>query len=822
MSVVKVYKSDVVVQVNQPGIQGSVEVTSPITNTGTFGHAVVGIDQTLLSVTPAQVQGTAVITTDARLSDARTPLTHATTHGVAGSDPITIAASQVTGTAVVVGDPIVVLVRNATGATLTKGQVVYLSGANGTHVQVSLAQANSETTSARSFGFVQDDIANNASGYVVTEGYLENVDTSTLTAGQALYLSGTTAGAWTTTKPSAPTHLVYLGVVARVNANNGRILVKVQNGYELEELHNVAIASPTNNQVLTYETSSGLWKNKDNAADGVTSIVASIPLTGGTITSTGTIGLDQTALSITPSQVAGTAVITTDSRLSDTRVPTDASVTDAKIATTLSPSKITGTAVITTDSRLSDSRTPTAHASSHASAGSDPVTLAQSQVTNLTTDLAAKAALMATQTFTGAQTVQGTSGTIVPLSVKNVASPTANLQEWATTGSPLAAITGSGGLTAYGTTLLQSFVTSRVMLQVKASSGQTANLTEWQDSAASILARISSGGTFINTGGISTNNTTNTSANSMFINNSVAANVVAVIRGAASQSANLFEIQDSASTSLARFRAAGQFGIGDLITGVGFGLNMNLFSATTVGMLTRGYTGQTADLAVYQNSASTILGGRNAVAQIYSGSTSPLLSASFGGATTAASGTGTTATITTTSAHNLAVGDIVVVSGITPTGYNGTYVLTAVTSTTVSYANATTGAQTVAGSIASHAQASLTSRSAGTIGLVVKGASGQQGNSFEIQNSSGTATIGMNVAGGFTSSGLTVMSLAANRNIQFASATVSIGGGSGVLGLANAATVPTSNATGGGILYAEGGALKWRGSSGTITTIAAA
>jgi hypothetical protein len=42
------------------------------------------------------------------------------------------------------------------------------------------------------------------------------------------------------------------------------------------------------------------------------------------------------------------------------------------------------------DTRLADARTPTAHASSHASAGSDPVTLAQSQVTNLVSDLAGK------------------------------------------------------------------------------------------------------------------------------------------------------------------------------------------------------------------------------------------------------------------------------------------------------------------------------------------------------------------------------------------------------------------------------------------------
>ena len=70
--------------------------------------------------------------------------------------------------------------------------------------------------------------------------------------------------------------------------------------------------------------------------------------------------------------------------------------------------------------------------------------------------------------------------------------------------------------------------------------------------------------------------------------------------------------------------------------------------------------------------------------------------------------------------------------------------------------------------------------------------------------------------------GLTTLAMASSRNMQLGSATMSIGGGSGVFGLTNATTVPTSNPTGGGILYAEGGALKWRGSSGTITTIAAA
>lgn len=121
-------------------------------------------------------------------------------------------------------------------------------------------------------------------------------------------------------------------------------------------------------------------------------------------------------IEIAPSQVTGTAVITTDSRLSDQRVPSDDSVTSAKIvngsiidadinaSAAIAPSKISGTAVITTDSRLSDSRTPTSHAASHASGQSDALTLSQSQITGLETSLLSKAPI-ASPTFTGTVTL---------------------------------------------------------------------------------------------------------------------------------------------------------------------------------------------------------------------------------------------------------------------------------------------------------------------------------------------------------------------------------------------------------------------------------
>jgi hypothetical protein len=52
--------------------------------------------------------------------------------------------------------------------------------------------------------------------------------------------------------------------------------------------------------------------------------------------------------------------------------------------------------------------------------------------------------------------------------------------------------------------------------------------------------------------------------------------------------------------------------------------------------------------------------------------------------------------------------------------------------------------------------------------------------------------------------------------------TTSVGGGVGVIGLANATTAPTGSPTGGGVLFARNGALFWRGSSGTETQIAVA
>ena len=157
------------------------------------------------------------------------------------------------------------LVYNADSVTLTKGTPVYVFGAQGQNISVKRANNTGDATSAQTLGLVQADITAGAEGYVVTFGEIENINTAGYTEGAGFYL-GATAGTITFTKPYAPNHLVYLGFVEKANASSGRVFVKVQNGYELDEIHNVNINRNTviaGNQYLKYNSSNTLWENAD-------------------------------------------------------------------------------------------------------------------------------------------------------------------------------------------------------------------------------------------------------------------------------------------------------------------------------------------------------------------------------------------------------------------------------------------------------------------------------------------------------------------------------------------------------------------------------
>jgi nitrogen fixation protein len=158
--------------------------------------------------------------------------------------------------------------------TLTKAayQAVRVSGAQGQRLAVSFAQANNDANSADTIGLVTETIPTNQEGFIITVGQLENINTTgslqgeTWVDGDVLYLSPTTPGAITKVKPTGAGHIVVIGYVEYAHANNGKIYVKVMNGWELDELHDVSIVSAANNEALIYESSTSLWKNKTIAS----------------------------------------------------------------------------------------------------------------------------------------------------------------------------------------------------------------------------------------------------------------------------------------------------------------------------------------------------------------------------------------------------------------------------------------------------------------------------------------------------------------------------------------------------------------------------
>jgi len=174
-----------------------------------------------------------------------------------------------TGSGIVVDQSksLVTTVFNKTGSPIPKMTAVYINGGQGDLPTISLAIATTDMTSAGTYGLTYEAIPNMQSGKVIVFGALAGLNTDQFNPtaptgnvnGSILYLSPAVSGSLTLTKPSAPDHIVAIGTIVRTHQNEGVIEVRVQNGFELEELHNVAISGVTNGQFLQYNSGSGLW-----------------------------------------------------------------------------------------------------------------------------------------------------------------------------------------------------------------------------------------------------------------------------------------------------------------------------------------------------------------------------------------------------------------------------------------------------------------------------------------------------------------------------------------------------------------------------------
>lgn len=510
------------------------------------------------------------------------------------------------------------------------------------------------------------------------------------------------------------------------------------------------------------------------------------------------------------------------------------------------------------------------------------------------------------------------STTQTPLIVEGLASQTGDLQIWRNSaGSALAKISSSGELSTpvlYVNT--SSYLTARVQIVPNATTesgilirgiaSQTADLQQWQNSAGTSVALITASGRFatsIISNVANTGTYIDTGANAINMIQRSASTVAVVVRGAATQTADLQQWQDSTSTVLVNITSAGQLNApniyinsaggglynvaaGSYITFPAAGITFNPYAATKVGLIVKGAASQTANLQDWRNSA-----GNNLAYVTYNGDFSgamitgtqvQALSASTSTVSLIVRGTQSqTANLTewqdaagavlswiasdgtpvTSSGIGLKVGGTGITGLFTvQTGAATTIgaVIRGAVSQTANLQEWQNSAGTLVAGVANNGSVQATylqgigpntpyiqfsgndmllfTRSAGYKGLIIRAAASQTANLQEWQTSGGTilasvdsngqvfgAALALSGAAIKASDGLTCLRVESNRNIAFFTGSAgSYGGGQSVAFIANATTVPTTNPTGGGILYVEGGALKYRGSSGTVTTLGAA
>jgi hypothetical protein len=157
------------------------------------------------------------------------------------------------------------LVKNQTGSTITKGSIVYANGTVGASGRITIDKfiADGSIDAKYLLGITAHDLSNGEDGYVISFGKIRKVNTDTFAAGAILYPSPTVAGVWTDVEPVAPNIDMPIGFCINSHANNGTIAIKVESGYKLHELHDLAITSPVEKASLYY--SGGLWRDTTEA-----------------------------------------------------------------------------------------------------------------------------------------------------------------------------------------------------------------------------------------------------------------------------------------------------------------------------------------------------------------------------------------------------------------------------------------------------------------------------------------------------------------------------------------------------------------------------
>lgn len=336
---------------------------------------------------------------------------------------------------------------------------------------------------------------------------------------------------------------------------------------------------------------------------------------------------------------------------------------------------------------------------------------------------------------------------------------------------------------------ITSVLPATVTLSVQAALGQSANLQEWRSSTGTVVASVATSGAF----GIARAAGTGVS---LIVSTGATTNVGVMVDGVASQTGDLQQWRNSAGSAVAWVGSAGDyfgrlFYIGNSADNGGMA-NISTFATTRIGIVVRAIASQTADLQQWRDSSNNILVRVNAAGIVAIGGVPRAMQASL---------------VPTLQVEGTAAG--------------------------------TSMAMVMRNSNDANTPRFVMGKSRGSaIGAVTAVAISDILGSFEYQGADGAnmaigarieASVDGTVASGVVPGRMTIYTADSTGTVQsrllidsagnFGFNINTFGGGGKVMAIGNS-TAPTSNPTGGGILYVEAGALKYRGSSGTVTTIA--